>query len=69
MSMWLQDIEQMDADELEGLCEELEMKLDEGRKELTRKEEEAEDDLITPDQIVLENRIDDMAEWLGVKRD
>ena len=39
MSMWLQDIEQMNADELEGLCEELEMKLDEGRKELTRKEE------------------------------
>jgi len=68
MSMWLQDIEQMSADELEGLCEELEMKLDEGRKELTRKEE-AEDDLITPDQIVLENRIDDMAKWLGVERD
>ena len=45
MSMWLQDIEQMSADELEGLCEELEMKLDEGRKELTRKEEAADDDL------------------------
>jgi hypothetical protein len=68
MSLWLQDIEQMSADELEGLCEELEMKLDEGRRELTRKEE-VDDDLITPDQIVLENRIDDMATWLGVKRD
>ena len=32
-------------------------------------EEEEADDLITPDQIVLENRIDDMAAWLGVKRD
>ena len=32
-------------------------------------EEEEVDDLITPDQIVLENRIDDMAAWLGVKRD
>jgi hypothetical protein len=31
--------------------------------------EEEADDLITPDQIVLENRIDDMAKWLGVKRD
>ncbi len=39
MSMWLQDIEMMDAEELEGLCEELEMKLKEGRDELTRKEE------------------------------
>ena len=54
MSMWLQDIEQMDTDELEGLCEELEMKLDEGRKELTRKEEMA-DDIIGPEE--------------GVKRD
>ena len=43
MSMWLQDIEMMDADELEGLCEELEMKLEEGRKELTRKEEMADE--------------------------
>ena len=39
MSMWLQDIEMMDVEELEGLCEELEMKLEEGRRELTRKEE------------------------------
>jgi hypothetical protein len=66
--MWLQDIEQISADELEGLCEELEMKLDEGRKELTRKEEEA-DDLITPEEVARENRNDDMAAWLGVKRD
>lgn len=43
MSMWLEDIVVMEADELEGLCEELEMKLDEGRAELTRKEEEAND--------------------------
>ena len=43
MSMWLQDIEMIDADELEGLCEELEMKLEEGRKELTRKEEMADE--------------------------
>jgi len=66
--MWLQDIEQMDADELEGLCEELEMKLDEGRRELTRKEE-AVDDTLTPEEVARENQNDDMAAWLGVKRD
>jgi hypothetical protein len=43
MSMWLEDIVVMEAYELEGLCEELEMKLEEGRAELTRKEEEAND--------------------------
>lgn len=67
MSMWLQDIEMMDAEELEGLCEELEMKLEEGHKELTRKEEMA-DNIIGPEEIARENRNDDMAAWLGVKR-
>ena len=67
MSMWLQDIEMMDTEELEGLCEELEMKLEEGRRELTRKEEMA-DDIIGPEEIARKNRNDDMAAWLGVKR-
>jgi hypothetical protein len=65
--MWLQDIEQMSADELEGLCEELEMKLDEGRKELTRKEEEADDRWFGEVEAAREKRNDDMAAWLGVK--
>jgi len=40
MSMWNQDLELITTDELEGLCDELEMKLDEGRAELVRREEE-----------------------------
>tara|TARA_R110000824_G_scaffold346018_1_gene532772 strand:- start:964 stop:1095 length:132 start_codon:yes stop_codon:yes gene_type:complete len=40
MSMWHQDLELITTDELEGLCDELEMKLDEGRAELVRREEE-----------------------------
>ncbi len=40
MSMWHQDLELITTDELEGLCDELEMKLDEGREELRRREEE-----------------------------
>ena len=43
MSMWLQDIEMMDADELEGLCDELELKIQEGREELTRRKECADE--------------------------
>ena len=50
MSMWNQDLELknddggyfIDSNELEGLCDELEMKLDEGRAELSRREEEDE---------------------------
>ena len=45
MSMWHQDLELITTDELEGLCDELEMKLDEGRAELVRREEE--DDMRT----------------------
>ncbi len=40
MSMWHQDLELITTDELEGLCDELEKKLDEGREELRRREEE-----------------------------
>jgi hypothetical protein len=43
--------------------------IDYDRVARAHEEEEEVDDLITPDQIVLENRIDDMAAWLGVKRD
>jgi len=51
MSMWNQDLLLKDddgdyfvnSDELEGLCDELEMKLDEGRAELVRRREEARD--------------------------
>ena len=42
MSMWLEDIVVMETGELEGLCEELEMKLEEGRRELTIKLEMAD---------------------------
>jgi hypothetical protein len=38
--MWIQDLKLIDTHELEGLCDELEMKLDEGRAELVRREEE-----------------------------
>ena len=37
MSMWIEDLTLMDTDTLEGLCDELEMKLDEGRGELRRR--------------------------------
>jgi hypothetical protein len=37
---WLQDLTLMDADELEGLCDELDMKVEEGRAELVRRKEE-----------------------------
>ncbi len=43
MSMWLEDLTLISIDELEGLCEELEMKLEEGRAELVRREEEDDD--------------------------
>ena len=67
MSMWLQDIEKISADELEGLCEELEMKLDEGRKELIRKEEAADDvdyegELVTDYPPVLVYHTSDMSD-------
>lgn len=39
MSMWIQDLKQVDTNELEDLCDELELKIDEGREELTRREE------------------------------
>ena len=50
MSMWNDDLQLkdddgyyfVDSDELEGLCDELEMKLDEGRRELSCREEEDE---------------------------
>jgi hypothetical protein len=49
--MWLEDLRlkgddgdyYFDRDELESLCDELEIKLEEGRAELTRREEEAND--------------------------
>jgi|TARA_B100000315_G_C14154280_1_gene397111 hypothetical protein len=37
--MWLQDLDLITTDDLKGLCDELEMKLDEGRAELVRREE------------------------------
>jgi hypothetical protein len=40
---WLQDLTLMDADELEGLCDELDMKVEEGRRELVRRKEEDDD--------------------------
>ena len=39
MSMWNQDLDLITTDDLEGLCDELEMKLDEGRDELVRRKE------------------------------
>lgn len=39
MSMWIQDLDHMTTDELEGLCYELELKIDEGREELARRAE------------------------------
>ena len=43
MSMWLEDLRLMDAETLEDLCDELEMKAHEGRAELVRREEEDDD--------------------------
>ena len=43
MSMWHQDLELITTDELEGLCDELEMKLDEGLADLVCREEEDDD--------------------------
>jgi len=39
MSMWIEDLTLMDTDTLEDLCDELEMKIVEGRDELVRREE------------------------------
>ena len=39
MSMWIQDLDHMTTDELEGLCDELDMKVAEGRGELARRRE------------------------------
>lgn len=36
--MWLEDIQTVDTHDLEGLCDELEMKLEEGRRELADRE-------------------------------
>lgn len=38
VSMWLEDIQTVDTHDLEGLCDELEMKLEEGRRELADRE-------------------------------
>ena len=43
MSMWNQDLDLITTDELEGLCDELEMKLDEGRDELRRRSDKEHD--------------------------
>ncbi len=40
MSMWMEDLTLMDADTLEDLCDELEEKVNEGREELRRREDE-----------------------------
>ena len=40
MSMWLEDLRLMDAETLEDLCDEFEEKVNEGREELRRREEE-----------------------------
>ncbi len=37
IGMWNQDLNLITTNELEGLCDELEMKLDEGRGELRRR--------------------------------
>jgi hypothetical protein len=37
--MWIQDLDQMTTDELEGLCDELDLKITEGREELARRRE------------------------------
>ena len=42
MSMWIEDLTLMDTDTLEDLCDELEAKVNEGREELRRREEEGE---------------------------
>lgn len=40
MSMWLEDLTLISTDDLEGLCDEFEEKIIEGREELRRREEE-----------------------------
>jgi len=40
MSMWIEDLTLMDTDTLEDLCDELEAKVNEGREELRRREDE-----------------------------
>ena len=40
MSLWLEDLTLMDAETLEDLCDEFEEKVNEGREELRRREEE-----------------------------
>ncbi len=40
MSMWMEDLTLMDADTLEDLCDEFEEKVNEGREELRRREDE-----------------------------
>ncbi len=40
MSMWIQDLKQLDTEELEGLCDEFDLKVAEGREELARRKEE-----------------------------
>ncbi len=44
MSMWIEDLTLMDTDTLEGLCDELEMKIAEGRDELERRADALFDD-------------------------
>ena len=70
MSLWLEDLTLMDAETLEDLCDDYQEKVNEGREELRRREEEDEEDdyVIGPEEIARENRNDDMAAWLGVKR-
>ena len=43
MSMWNQDLDLITTDDLEGLCDELEMKLDEGHDELRRRSDKERD--------------------------
>ena len=43
MSLWLEDLTLVPTIWLEDMCDELEMKLDEGRAELVRREEEDDD--------------------------
>jgi len=44
MSMWIEDLTLMDTDTLEGLCDEWEMKIAEGRDELERRADALFDD-------------------------
>ena len=40
MSLWLEDLTLVPTDMLEGMCDEFEEKVNEGREELRRREEE-----------------------------